>query len=239
MGDKSFTVLAIDDNADNLLSVQALIEDLFPDAVTHTACNGTEGLALAASKHPDVILLDIVMPDISGYEVCTRLKNDSALRDIPVVFLTALKEDKESRIRALECGAEAFLSKPIDESELAAVLRAMAKISAASIAKRDEKERLAALVEERTRALNATHLATLNLLEDLHRENEARKRSEQALSARNEELSRFNTAAVDRELRMIELKAEINALCEKMGLPPGHRIVTDVREEPTVHEARE
>ncbi|MBL0177126.1 MAG: response regulator [Ignavibacteria bacterium] len=198
---------------------------MFP-ALQHTSDGAA--LALAASLRPDVILLDIVMPNISGYDICTRLKSDSALRDIPVVFLTALKEDKESRIRALECGAEAFLSKPIDESELAALLRAMAKISAASIAKGHEKERLATLVEERTRALNATHIATLNLLEDLKRENEARKRSEDALCARNEELSRFNKAAVDRELRMIELKAEINALCETLELPPRHRLVTDV-----------
>jgi CheY-like chemotaxis protein len=239
MDDKAITVLAIDDNADNLLSVKALIEDLFPGSVTYTAGNGTEGLVLAASGRPDVILLDIVMPDISGYEVCAQLKEHAALRDIPVVFLTALKEDKEGRIRALACGAEAFLNKPIDESELAAVLRAMVKISAANNARRDEKERLAALVEERTRALNETHLATLNLLEDLKLENEARKRSEDALCARNAELSRFNKAAVDRELRMIELKAEINALCATLGLPPKHRLVTDVLEETTVREAQE
>ena len=174
-------ILAIDDNKDNLVSLQALIKDAFPDAVTLTAQNGKRGLELAAAEDPDVILLDVVMPEMDGFEVCKKLKADKILKDIPVVFVTALKGDKENRIRALECGADAFLAKPIEVSELTAQVRAMAKIKTASNEKLNEKEQLTVLVEEQTRKLKDTHAATLNLLEDVRKENEARKKSEEKL----------------------------------------------------------
>lgn len=181
MESKIIKILAIDDNPDNLITIQALVFEAFQNAVVITALSGTEGLQLAAKEDPDVILLDIVMPEMDGFEVCKRLKEDKELRDIPVVFVTALKGDKESRIHGLEVGGEAFLAKPIDESELVAQIRAMIKIKAANIQKRDENVRLKALIEERTRELKKTHIATLNLLEDLNKENEARKKTEEAL----------------------------------------------------------
>jgi signal transduction histidine kinase/response regulator RpfG family c-di-GMP phosphodiesterase len=150
MESRTIKILAIDDNKDNLISLKALIFDAFPEAVTLTAMNGKIGLDLAAAEDPDVILLDVIMPGMDGFEVCDELKADEKLSDIPVVFITALKGDKESRIRGLECGAEAFLAKPIDESELTAQIRAMVKIKTANMAKRDENIRLAMLVEEQT-----------------------------------------------------------------------------------------
>ena len=151
MGNNMFKILAIDDNKDNLVTLKALIQEAFPEAVVLTTQNGDQGLELAAAQDPDVIFLDIIMPKMDGYEVCTKLKADQKLRDIPVVFITAIKGDKEHRIKALESGAEAFLAKPIDEIELTAQIRAMMKIRASNIQKRDEKELLAALVEEKTR----------------------------------------------------------------------------------------
>ena len=133
MGNRILKILAIDDNQDNLITLKALINDAFPEAVTLTALNGTKGLELAGTEDPDLILLDIVMPGMDGFEVCKKLKTSNEICDIPVVFITALKGDKESRILALECGAEAFLAKPIDEYELTAQIRAMVKIKAASI----------------------------------------------------------------------------------------------------------
>lgn len=184
-------ILAIDDNPDNLISLKALTRETFPEALMLTSLNGTQGLELATSEDPDVILLDIVMPSMDGFEVCRKLKADTKLRDIPVVFVTALQGDKDSRIRALESGAEAFLAKPIDESELTAQIRAMLRIKTANLEKRDEKARLAALVEEQTRELNNAHTATLKLLEDLNRENEARKLSEEELQKKNTEIEQF------------------------------------------------
>lgn len=181
MADRIIKILAIDDNQDNLITLKALLNEAFPKAIVFTAFNGQKGIELAIAEDPDVILLDIVMPGMDGFEVCRRLKANKELNDIPVVFVTAIKGDKKHRILALESGAEAFLAKPIEESELTAQVRAMVKIKTANIEKRTEKERLAELVEEQTRELKKTHLITLNLLEDLRRENEARKKSESAL----------------------------------------------------------
>jgi PAS domain S-box-containing protein len=181
MESRIIKILAIDDNPDNLVTIQALIKESYPSVVVFKALTGEQGLKLAVKENPDVILLDIIMPDMDGYEVCKRLKADKSLRDIPVIFVTAIKGDKESRIKALEYGAEAFLAKPIDESELTAQIRAMVKIRTAFLEREDENIRLAALVAERTLELKKTHSATLNLLEDLKNENEARKRTEESL----------------------------------------------------------
>jgi len=181
MESRTIKILAIDDNRDNLISIKALIQDIMPDAVTLTTESGAKGIELATAENPDVILLDIVMPVMDGYEVCLKLKADKELSDIPVVFVTALKDDKESRIRALEVGADAFLAKPIDESELIAQIRAMLKVKTANREKHAEKEQLAALVAEQTIEIKLAYKATLNLLEDLRKENEARKESEEAL----------------------------------------------------------
>jgi PAS domain S-box-containing protein len=174
-------ILAVDDIQNNLTILKVLIKEAFPGAVILTALNGKKCLELAASEEPDVILLDIIMPEIDGFEVCRRLKADKKLSEIPIVFVTALKDDKESRVRALEAGGEAFLVKPFDASELTAQIRAMVKIRTANIEKRDQNERLAYQVELQTRELKKTHTATLNMLEDLKNENNSRKASEEAL----------------------------------------------------------
>ncbi len=181
MDDKNIVILAVDDNPDNLITLKALIRESFPSADVKTALTGHKALELAAEHDPDVILLDIVMPGMSGFEVCKTLKSNPRYSDIPIVFVTALKGDKDSRIQALECGAEAFLAKPIDECELIAQIRAMVKIKAANLAKRDEKQRLTALVEERTQQLKFEHQKALSLVAALEEENAIRKRSEIAL----------------------------------------------------------
>ena len=146
-------ILAIDDNNDNLISLKAILRDVFPEVVVLTALNGQRGIELAEAENPDVILLDIVMPGMDGFEVCRNLKKNERVCDIPVVFLTALKGDRSNRIKALEYGAEGFLAKPIDEPELIAQVRAMVKIKSANLLKRDEKLELERLVAERTSAL--------------------------------------------------------------------------------------
>lgn len=178
MENRLLKILAIDDNEDNLISVKALIREAFPQALVLTATEAGNGIELARTENPDVILLDVVMPGMDGFEACQQLKSNPLTRCIPVVFLTALKGDKEARIRALEVGAEAFLCKPIDEVELTVQIRAMRKIKAASERERAEKENLTELVAARTRELELAHTATLNLLEDLRRENTARVESE-------------------------------------------------------------
>ncbi len=165
-------ILAIDDINDNLISLKAIVHDAFPGSVVFTALNGPEGIKLAIANDPDVILLDVIMPEMDGFEVCRQLKELERVCDIPVVFVTAIKGDKESRIKALEVGAEGFLSKPIDEIELTAQIRAMLKIKASNEHKRDENDLLVKMVEERTRELQ-------NELDEHRKTEEALKESEE------------------------------------------------------------
>jgi PAS domain S-box-containing protein len=197
MENRKIKILTIDDTPDNLVSLKAQLNDSFPEAIIFTALNGAKGIELAAAEDPDVILLDIVMPGMDGYEVCKLLKADQKQSNIPVVFITANKGDKESRIRALECGAQALLAKPIDKSELIAQIRAMVEIKVANIIKQNEKEQLTQLVDEQVRELKLTHTATLNLLEDLRTEVETRKQSEEKLKASIEQYRALTQSAND------------------------------------------
>ena len=146
-------VLVIDDIKDNLTVLKAVIREAFPEAAVYSALNGKDGIELASTIDPDVILLDIIMPGMDGFEVCRRLKKNEKLKHIPVVFLTALKTSAENRIKALEAGGDGFLSKPVDQQELIAQLRAMKKIKMAAQCEKQEKIELEAMVAERTKAL--------------------------------------------------------------------------------------
>jgi response regulator RpfG family c-di-GMP phosphodiesterase len=219
MQPRELIVLAIDDQPDNLTSLNAQIKESFPAARVLNATNGPKGIELAVAEDPDAVLLDVLMPEMDGFEVCRKLKADARTRDIPVVFLTALRTDHALRLQALEAGAEAFLSKPIDETELRVQVRAMAKIKAAAIDKRDETARLGALVAERTHELEKSRAAALNLLEDLRAENEARRQAEERIKSQLGELQRWHDAMLGREDRVEELKREVNELCRRTGEP--------------------
>ena len=135
-------ILEIDDNLDTMQAVKALLARKLPGVSVFAADSGAKGLDLAAAENPDVILLDIIMPGMDGFEVCRRLKADDRLRAIPVVFVTADKIDKESRIKAIEVGADGFLRKPFEVEELVASIRTMVKIKADAAAQGEEAERL-------------------------------------------------------------------------------------------------
>ena len=195
MSEEQMLVLAVDDNADNLISLKAIITDSLDNAEVITALSGQEALQIAREKDPDVIILDILMPGMDGFEVCCRLKEDEVLRDIPVVFLTAIRSDRQSRIHALECGAEAFLSKPIDETEIIAQIKAMKKIKTLNYQKKNEAARLAELVKKKTQQLRQEHAKTLELLDALKIENENIRKKEQELQLAKEYFEQvFNTS---------------------------------------------
>jgi len=178
---RQLKILVIDDNRDNVIVLKALIQDAFPEVWVLAAFGGKAGFDMAASEDPDVIFMDIIMPEMDGFDVCRQLKARPDLADIPVVFVTASRGDKEHRILALECGGEGFLSKPFDEQELISQIRAMEKIRRANLRKRNEKKRLDNRVRKQNAALKAAHARTLKLLKSLEKENEARKKSEKAL----------------------------------------------------------
>jgi PAS domain S-box-containing protein len=195
MAKNKIKILAIDDNKDNLITVKALIQDNFPDYTTLTATTGIGGIELAETEQPDVIVLDVVMPGMDGFEVCQKLKANPKTQDIPVVFATALKGDQDKRIRALEVGADGFLTKPLDEPELKAQIQAMVKIKEWVDQKNTAQETLASLVANKTKEIEETQIATMNLLEDLRDENEARRLNEIALRASEAALKKAQQVA--------------------------------------------
>ena len=162
-------ILAIDDNQDILVSISALLRKLIRECTVVTSDSGAEGIKKAEAEQPDTILLDVKMPEMDGFEVCRRLKSNEKAKHIPVVMLTGIKTDTESRIKGLELGADAFLSKPIDEVELAAHVKAMLRIKTAEDLLRKKKDLLEDTLHERTKALR----------ESKQTEDELRKSEEQ------------------------------------------------------------
>lgn len=146
-------LLAIDDKMDNLVTLSALLKNLIPGCEVITALSGVAGIEMAESESPDTILLDVKMPDMDGFETCRRLKYDERTKHIPVIMITAIKTDSQSRIKGLEIGADAFLAKPIDPYELVSQLNVALRIKKAEDALREERDALEHLVEERTEAL--------------------------------------------------------------------------------------
>ncbi|MCH7924479.1 MAG: response regulator [Planctomycetes bacterium] len=122
-GDAQHTVLLVDDNAQNLELLEVYMEDV-PEVRVVTAMNGLEALKMVEEESPALILLDIMMPKMSGFEVCKRIKSDPSTRDILVVMVTALNETGDVE-RAAECGTDDFLSKPIDRRALVDLVRNM------------------------------------------------------------------------------------------------------------------
>ncbi|MEA3508410.1 MAG: response regulator [Synergistota bacterium] len=159
-------ILAVDDRKDNLLTMEAVLGDILPDASILTARSGTEGLQEAVEKKPDVILLDLGMPGMDGYEVSRRLRENPETRSIPIIAVTALDTSVGNKVRALDAGADAFLVKPIDETELLAQLRVMLRIREAEATLQKEKSVLEDKVRERTSELEESYRAIEQTLEE-------------------------------------------------------------------------
>ena len=97
-------ILAIDDKQDNLITVSALLRNFIPDCTVITSDSGAEGIKKAEAEQPDTILLDIKMPEMDGYETCQRLKTNERTKHIPVIMITAIKTDSQSRTKGLDLG---------------------------------------------------------------------------------------------------------------------------------------
>lgn len=100
------------------------------------AYDGEEALEKAKTENPDLILLDIMMPRLTGYEVCQKLRADGITKNIPIVMITALHE-MDDRIKGIEAGADDFISKPFNKAELLARVKSLLRMRQPSV-KRDE-----------------------------------------------------------------------------------------------------
>ena len=104
------TVLIVDDEVSNIEIMNAVLEDYYEISF---ATSGEQALDVARSVLPDLILLDVMMPGLDGYEVCSRLKSDRLLADVPVIFTTGL-DDQDAEVRGLSLGAIDYVTKPIN-----------------------------------------------------------------------------------------------------------------------------
>lgn len=121
----SCALLIVDDNEQNLELLQAYLEDL--GCTIRLARDGQEALDEVERRAPDLVLLDVMMPRMSGFQACARIKADPQTRDIPVLMVTALNEVGDVE-RAVECGADDFLTKPVNRLELLTRVRSQLKI---------------------------------------------------------------------------------------------------------------
>ena len=138
---RNSTILIADDTEQNVELLQAYLDGL--GCKTVAAYDGEETLERVAEAKPDLILLDIMMPKVSGYEICRKLKGDPATAGVPICMVTALKEDVDIE-QAVEAGTDDFLSKPINRWELIARVRNLLRVRHL----RSELERTLSYIEE-------------------------------------------------------------------------------------------
>lgn len=155
------TILVVDDSKPIAEYVQVVLEER--GYKTITANNGSQAIVMAVEYRPDLILLDIMMPDVDGYAICGQLKADRKTRDIPVIFLSALNSQFD-KIKAFKSGAVDFVTKPIQVEELTARVKSHLTISTLNRALQSSNRDLESLVSERTKELEASNkkLAEIN-----------------------------------------------------------------------------
>jgi len=120
------SIMLVDDNVQNLELMLAYLEEL--PCRLHTATDGVEAVERLERDPPDLILLDVMMPRMSGFEVCQKIKSTPRTRDIIVIMVTALHEVADFE-RAVECGTDDFLTKPVNKLELLTRVKSLLRVS--------------------------------------------------------------------------------------------------------------
>jgi two-component system cell cycle response regulator len=139
-------ILVVDDLPANVRLLEAKLTADYYDVIC--AYDGPTALAMAAAEQPDIILLDVMMPGLDGFQVCRRLKDDPATRHIPVVLVTAL-DGRQDRIGGLECGADEFLTKPVEDIFLFTRVRSLTRLKLVvdELRQREESGRRLGVIE--------------------------------------------------------------------------------------------
>ncbi len=143
-------LLVIDDLEPNRTALVEILNSYIPGLEIATADGGGAGLARALVDPPDVVLLDVHMPDMDGFEVCRRLKSEPDTATIPVLMISALMTSGRDRTAGIDCGADGYLCKPFESAELIAQVRALIRLKRYSDALQQDKNRLALALDKRT-----------------------------------------------------------------------------------------
>ncbi|PTQ70572.1 HD-GYP domain-containing protein [Pseudomonas sp. GV071] len=228
------TLLVVDDGPENLRLMHEL---LHRDYQLRVASSGANALAIAQRTAPDLILLDVMMPDMDGYEVCRRLQANPLTRDVPVLFLTA-KQQAEDQQYGLDLGAVDYLSKPLEPTVLLARVRSQLRLKLAADQLRQRNADLDQEVAQRTSELQAVHDVTILALASLAetRDNETGnhlRRTQnyvRALAYKLRELPRFAAVLDDESIELLYKSAPLHDI-GKVGIPD-HILLKPGRFEP-------
>ena len=217
------TILVVDDTPDNLALMMELLKDEY---TVKLANNGERALKLAAmTPHPDLILLDIMMPGLDGYEVCQKLKATPLTRDIPVVFLTA-KSSVDDEKRGLEIGAVDYITKPISPPIVLARVKIHLALKAQADFLRDKSDFLETEVSRRTREVMAIQDVTILTMASLAETRDSDtgnhiRRTQYYVKALAQHLSKqakFAARLTDSTIQMLFKSAPLHDI-GKVGIP--------------------
>jgi len=217
------TVLIVDDTAENITLINGLLKDQYR---TRVATNGERALALAAAKPlPDLILLDIMMPGMDGYEVCRRLKADAGMKHIPVIFLTA-KVEVEDEQKGFDVGAVDYITKPISPPIVLARVKTHLTLKSAADFLRDKNAFLETEVTKRTREVQVVQDVTIMAMASLAetRDNETGnhiRRTQnyvRALAKKLQSNPKFAAALDDATVEILYKSAPLHDI-GKVGIP--------------------
>ncbi len=158
-------VLVVDDIMSNVKLLEAKLTAEYFDVVT--AFNGLECLARMAESVPDIVLLDVMMPGMDGFEVCRRIKSDPKIAHVPVVMVTALDQPSD-RVAGLEAGADDFLTKPVDDAALFARVRSLVrlKLMTDELRMRESTGQSMGLMDPAENLLDANPVGRILIIED-------------------------------------------------------------------------
>ena len=145
------TILVVDDTPDNIMMMSALLKDIYQVKV---ATNGEKALEIAIAAPPDLILLDVMMPVMDGYETCRRLKANQKLCNIPVIFLTA-RSEAQAETRGFELGAVDYIAKPINSAALLARVKTHLSLKHARNLLQNQNTYLEAEIARRTQKISS------------------------------------------------------------------------------------
>ena len=120
------SILLVDDNPQNLELMQAYLEEL--PCEIRTAVDGVEAVEMIDRKRPDLVVLDVMMPRMSGFEVCQKIKSQPATREVVVIMVTALNEVSDFE-RAVDCGTNDFITKPVNKLEMVTRVRSLLELA--------------------------------------------------------------------------------------------------------------
>lgn len=217
------TILVVDDSPDNLSLISGLLKDMYKLKVANT---GEKAIKIAqADAKLDLILLDVMMPGLSGYEVCQTLKADHATRDIPIIFLTAMTAAEDEK-KGLELGGSDYITKPISPPILLARVKTQLQNKAAADFLRDQNVFLEKEVTERTKEVMAIQdvtilsMASLAETRDSDTGNHIRRTQHYVLALANQLKlhPRFSEFLIEQNIRLLFKSAPLHDI-GKVGIP--------------------